>query len=71
MADDSNSHPDLRARIELLRHQHQSLKAQLIELRDHPYLNAEEQIEFRTLQKMKLLKKDSLAMLLATNRGNA
>lgn len=71
MADDSDPHSDLRARIELLKQEHQSLKAQLIELRDHSYLNAEEQIEFRTLQKMKLLKKDSLAMLLATQGGNA
>ncbi|MBM65055.1 MAG: hypothetical protein CMH55_02325 [Myxococcales bacterium] len=61
----NDDHSDLRSRIQQLKDDHQALKAQLLELRDRPYLTVEEQIEVRTLQKMKLMKKDSLAMLLS------
>lgn len=67
----NDDHSDLRSRIHQLKSDHQTLKAQLIELRDRPYLTVEEQIEVRTLQKMKLMKKDSLAMLLAVGGGHA
>jgi len=68
---ENDDHSDLRSRIEQLKSDHQALKAQLIELRDRPYLSVEEQIEIRTLQKMKLMKKDSLAMLLSLGQGHA
>jgi len=67
----NDDHSDLRNRIHQLKSDHQMLKAQLIELRDRPYLTVEEQIEIRTLQKMKLMKKDSLAMLLTVGGGHA
>lgn len=67
----NDDHSDLRSRIQQLKNDHQALKAQLLELRDQPYLTVEEQIEVRTLQKMKLMKKDSLAMLLTLGRGHA
>ena len=68
---ENDDHHDLRSRIKQLKSDHQALKAQLIELRDRPYLSVEEQIEIRTLQKMKLMKKDSLAMLLSLGQGHA
>ena len=67
----NDDHRDLRSRIEQLKSDHQTLKAQLIELRDRPYLSVEEQIEIRTLQQMKHMKKDSLAMLLSLGQGHA
>ena len=67
----TGGHSDLRSRITQLKSDHQALKAQLLELRGRPYLSVEEQIEIRTLQKMKLMKKDSLAMLLSLGQGHA
>jgi hypothetical protein len=40
-------------------------------MQGHRFLTPEEELEKRTLQKLKLLKKDTLAALVAKNRGTA
>lgn len=55
----------ISAAIEKLRSEHDVLKAKVNALRDRPYLSPEQQLEARTLQKMKLLKKDAIAALKA------
>ena len=61
----------LTARIGVLRTEHQALKERLVSMRGHRFLTPEEELEKRTLQKLKLMKKDALAALVAQNRGTA
>ena len=61
----------LRARIGVLRTEHQALKERLTSMRGHRFLTPEEELEKRTLQKLKLMKKDALAALVAKNCGTA
>jgi len=65
---DSDTMTDQILRLQL---KHVGLKERLIDLQRHRFLNADEQIEYRTLQKLKLQNKDTLAVLLATTVGNA
>ena len=44
----------LRARIGVLRTEHQALKERLTSMRGHQFLTPEEELEKRTLQKLKL-----------------
>lgn len=58
------SSPDeIRKNIEKLRTEHAELKRRVKELHERPYLSPDEQLEAKTLQKMKLLKKDAIATL--------
>lgn len=59
----SSDRLDIAETIEKLRYEHAELKEKVKALRDRPYLSPEEQIEAKTLQKMKLLKKDAIAVL--------
>ena len=61
----------LRARIGVLRTEHQALKERLVSMQGHRFLTPEEELEKRTLQKLKLLKKDTLSALVAKTRGTA
>ena len=61
----------LRDRIIVLRTEHQALKERLNSMRGHRFLTPEEELEKRTLQKLKLMKKDALAALVAKNHGTA
>jgi uncharacterized protein YdcH (DUF465 family) len=62
----------LSERITKLNSEHQTLKERINSMRGKRYLSPEEELEKRTLQKMKLMKKDTLSLLLATGaRGNA
>lgn len=53
----------IRETIEKLKQEHADLKRRVKELHARPYLSPEEQLEAKTLQKMKLLKKDAIAAL--------
>lgn len=59
----STSEPDLEAEIARLRREHRELKARLSELNSRLRLSVEEQMERKTIQKLKLLKKDQLLQL--------
>jgi len=61
-ADTSNS-AEISQSIERLKEEHAELKRRVKELHARPYLSPEEQMEAKTLQKMKLLKKDAIAAL--------
>lgn len=65
---------DLPARIaeaERLRREHGELKARLNELNSRLYLSPQEQLERKTLQKLKLAKKDRIAALMVSYTGNS
>jgi hypothetical protein len=53
----------IQENIDKLKHEHAELKRKVKELHARPYLSPEEQLEAKTLQKMKLLKKDAIAAL--------
>lgn len=55
----------VRAEVQRLEREHNELKARLSELNSRLYLSPEEEIERKTIQKLKLLKKDQLAYLTA------
>ncbi|MFH1808016.1 MAG: hypothetical protein ABIJ09_04685 [Pseudomonadota bacterium] len=56
--------PDkIRAAIDQLKTEHAELKRRVDHLHDRPYLSPDEQLEAKTLQRMKLLKKDAIAVL--------
>ena len=57
------SNNDTRSEIERLHREHNELKARLSELNSRLYLSPEEEIERKTIQKLKLQKKDRLALL--------
>ncbi len=61
----------LKDRIIVLRTEHQALKERLVSMRGHRFLTPEEELEKRTLQKLKLMKKDALAALVAKTHGTA
>lgn len=54
---------DSRSEIERLHREHNELKARLSELNSRLYLSPEEEVERKTIQKLKLQKKDRLALL--------
>lgn len=49
--------------VERLEREHRELKARLSELNSRLYLSPEEEIERKTIQKLKLAKKDRMALL--------
>ncbi len=51
------------AECERLKHEHNELKARLSELNGRLYLSPAEEVEKKTLQKLKLAKKDRIAAL--------
>ena len=51
------------AELVRLEREHRELKARLSELNSRLYLSAEEQVERKKIQKLKLAKKDRLAQL--------
>lgn len=57
----------VRAEVERLEREHSELKARLSELNSRLYLSPEEEVERKTIQKLKLLKKDRLALLSAAS----
>jgi hypothetical protein len=56
--------------VDQLRAEHSDLERKLEELNSHIYLTPEEQIERKRIQKLKLLKKDQIQMLVSRG-GNA
>ncbi len=54
---------DAEAEIFRLRREHRELKARLSELNSRLHLTVDEEIERKTIQKLKLLKKDQLFAL--------
>lgn len=59
------------AEADRLRREHSELKARLSELNSRLYLSPQEQIERKTLQKLKLAKKDRIAALMVSYTGNS
>ncbi|MCC7381774.1 MAG: YdcH family protein [Deltaproteobacteria bacterium] len=59
------------AEAERLRREHGELKARLSELNSRVYLSPQEELERKTLQKLKLAKKDRIAALLVSYSGNS
>ncbi len=59
----SREREDVRFEIERLHREHNELKARLSELNSRVYLSPEEEVERKTIQKLKLQKKDRLALL--------
>lgn len=57
------SQEDARAEHERLRREHGELDARLDDLKRRVYLSAAEEVEKKTLQKLKLAKKDRMAEL--------
>jgi uncharacterized protein len=55
--------PQVREEIDRLQREHKELKARLSELNSRLYLSPDEEIERKTIQKLKLQKKDRLAAL--------
>lgn len=56
--------------VDRLRTEHLDLERKLDELNSHIYLTPEEQVERKRIQKLKLLKKDQIQMLVSRG-GNA
>ncbi len=54
---------NIRSEIDRLAREHGELKARLSELNSRLYLSPEEEVERKTIQKLKLAKKDRLASL--------
>lgn len=54
----------MQAEAERLRREHNELKVRLSELNNRVYLSPTEELERKTIQKLKLAKKDRLAALL-------
>jgi hypothetical protein len=64
----------IRQRLELLGREHAEVKARVLEYQRRRWLSAGESIELKTLQRLKLQKKDAIAGLeleLATFEGGA
>jgi hypothetical protein len=59
----SRTSEDTRSEVERLHREHNELKARLSELNSRLYLSPEEEVERKTIQKLKLIKKDRLAFL--------
>lgn len=74
MQNETRSRPDrqgemsLEGEVERLVREHRDLKARLSELNSRLYLSPEEQVERKTIQKLKLAKKDRIALL--SNRSS-
>ena len=68
------SRPDeaaLHAETERLKREHTELKARLSELNSRLYLSPAEELERKTIQKLKLAKKDRIAALMVNYYGNS
>jgi hypothetical protein len=61
--DPQHQRASLEAELERLRHEHHELKARLSELNSRLYLAPEEEVERKTIQKLKLSKKDRISAL--------
>lgn len=57
---------DVEAEITRLKREHRELKARLSELNSRLHLTVDEEVERKTIQKLKLMKKDRLAALEAS-----
>ncbi len=62
-----DTEPELRRHYE----EHTQLKERLQELRQKPFLNEEEEIEEKTIQKQKLAGKDRMMEILARHKQQA
>jgi uncharacterized protein YdcH (DUF465 family) len=60
-----------QAEADRLRREHNELKARLQELNSRLYLSPAEELERKTIQKLKLAKKDRIAALLVSYSGNS
>jgi hypothetical protein len=60
-----------QAEAERLRREHHELKARLSELNSRVYLSPTEEVERKTLQKLKLATKDRIAALMVSYSGNS
>lgn len=60
---DAASPVEIQQSIDKLKAEHAELKRRVQELHARPYLSPDEQLEAKTLQRMKLLKKDAIAVL--------
>ena len=61
----------VQAEAEKLKREHSELKARLLELNSRLYLNPNEELERKQLQKLKLAKKDALAALMVSYSGSS
>ena len=61
----------VQAEAERLKREHSELKARLSELNSRLYLSPQEELEKKTLQKLKLQKKDRLAALMVNYSGTS
>lgn len=71
---ETEAHRDIlavQAEAERLRREHSELKARLSELNSRLYLSPAEELERKTLQKLKLAKKDRLAALMVNYSGTS
>jgi hypothetical protein len=74
MVPQSDVTSEIQARLaeaERLRREHSELKARLVELNGRLYLSPQEQVEKKTLQKLKLAKKDRIAALMVSYSGTS
>jgi hypothetical protein len=53
----------LKSELQRLRHEHGELKARLSELNSRLYLSSDDEVERKTIQKLKLRTKDRIAAL--------
>jgi hypothetical protein len=71
---ESRRDPEIMARqaeADRLRREHHELKARLSELNSRVYLSPAEEVERKTLQKLKLFTKDRIAALMVSYSGNS
>ncbi len=61
--DDAERALALRARIDVLLREHRDIKARVVEYQRRRWLSAGEELEMKTLQRLKLQKKDRIAAL--------
>ena len=61
----------IQAEAERLKREHNELKARLAELNSRLYLSPAEELERKTIQKLKLAKKDRIAAIMVDYSGNS
>ena len=61
----------IQAEAERLRREHNELKARLTELDSRLFLSPAEELERKTIQKLKLAKKDRIASIMVDYSGNS
>jgi len=68
---DTRDQHALQAETERLKREHNELKARLSELNGRLYLSPQEELERKTIQKLKLAKKDRIAALMVHYHGTS